>query len=65
MRQPSRRPQQRSELADALAACRSAFISIGLMAGMSNILMLTGAFFMLRFTTACCRAAAFRLWSDS
>src|SRR5471032_3684035 len=47
MRQPSRRPQQRSELADALAACRGAFISIGLMSGMSNILMLTGAFFML------------------
>jgi len=47
MRQPSRRPQQRSELADALAACRGAFISIGFMAGMSNILMLTGAFFML------------------
>src|SRR6476646_5781312 len=47
MRQPSRRPQQRSELADALAACRGALISIGLMAGMSNILMLTGAFFML------------------
>src|SRR6266853_1178389 len=47
MRQPSRRPQQRSELAEALAACRGAFISIGLMAGMSNILLLTGAFFML------------------
>ena len=47
MRQPSRRPQQRSELAEALEACRGAFISIGLMAGMSNILMLTGAFFML------------------
>jgi ATP-binding cassette, subfamily C, bacterial PrsD len=48
MRQPVRRPaQQRSELADALAACRGAFISIGLMSGMSNILMLTGAFFML------------------
>ena len=47
MRQPSRRPQQRSELAEALAACRGAFIAIGLMAGMSNILMLTGAFFML------------------
>src|SRR3954468_13676842 len=47
MRQPSRRPPQRSELAEALAACRGAFISIGLMAGMSNILMLTGAFFML------------------
>src|SRR5436190_283874 len=47
MRQPGRRSQQRSELAEALAACRGAFISIGLMAGMSNILMLTGAFFML------------------
>ena len=48
MRQPSRRPaQQRSELAEALAACRGAFIAIGLMSGMSNILMLTGAIFML------------------
>src|SRR5436190_14453122 len=48
MRQPVRRPgQQRSELAEALAACRGAFISIGLMSGMSNILMLTGAIFML------------------
>jgi PrtD family type I secretion system ABC transporter len=48
MRQPSRRPpQQRSELAEALAACRGAFIAIGVMSGMSNILMLTGAIFML------------------
>ena len=47
MRQPSRRPSQRSELAEALAACRGAFISIGLMSGMSNILMLTGSLFML------------------
>ena len=39
--------QQRSELAIALAACRGAFISIGLMSGMSNVLMLTGAIFML------------------
>src|SRR4029078_13118339 len=39
--------QQRSELSEALAACRGAFISIGLMSGMSNILMLTGALFML------------------
>ena len=47
-RKPGRRPsQQRSELADALAACRGAFISIALMSGMSNILMLTGAVFML------------------
>jgi PrtD family type I secretion system ABC transporter len=48
MRPPSRRPsQQRSELAQALAACRSAFVAVGLMSGMSNILMLTGAIFML------------------
>jgi ATP-binding cassette subfamily C protein PrsD len=47
MRQPSRRPSQRSELAAALSACRGALISIGLMSGMSNILMLTGALFML------------------
>src|SRR6188768_1153223 len=48
MRQPIRRPgQPRSELSAALAACRGAFISIGLMSGMSNILMLTGALFML------------------
>ncbi len=48
MRQPRRRPsQQRTELAEALASCRSSFIAIGLMSGMSNILMLTGAIFML------------------
>ena len=46
MRQPAA-ARQRSELAEALAACRGAFISIGLMSGMSNILMLTGALFML------------------
>src|SRR3954468_5274068 len=48
MRQPIVRPTPgRSELGNALAACRGAFISIGLMSGMSNILMLTGAVFML------------------
>ena len=49
MRQTSQRSNsnQRSELAEALAACRAAFISVGLMSGMSNILMLTGAIFML------------------
>jgi ATP-binding cassette subfamily C protein len=48
MRQPRGRPtQQRTELAEALAACRGSFVSIGLMSGMSNILMLTGAIFML------------------
>jgi ATP-binding cassette subfamily C protein len=36
-----------SELADALGACRRAFIAIALFSGMSNILMLSGALFML------------------
>jgi PrtD family type I secretion system ABC transporter len=36
-----------SELSAALAACRSAFIGTALISGMSNILMLTGAMFML------------------
>src|SRR5215475_11524672 len=36
-----------SELAQALGACRSAFVAIGLFSGMSNLLMLTGSFFML------------------
>jgi ATP-binding cassette subfamily C protein len=38
---------QRSELAAALASCRGAFIAIGVVSGLSNILMLTGAMFML------------------
>jgi len=36
-----------SELSSALASCRHAFISVALFSGMSNILMLTGAIFML------------------
>ncbi len=36
-----------SELATALAACKSALIGIAVFSGMSNVLMLTGAFFML------------------
>ena len=36
-----------SELRAALEACRSAFIGIGVMSGMINILYLTGSFFML------------------
>jgi ATP-binding cassette, subfamily C, bacterial PrsD len=36
-----------SELGAALASCRGAFIAIGLVSGLSNVLMLTGAMFML------------------
>ena len=36
-----------SELSKALESCRNAFMSIALFSGMSNILMLTGAIFML------------------
>ena len=37
----------RSELAQALAACRGAFYGTAVISGMSNVLMLTGAMFML------------------
>ena len=37
----------RSELGAVLASCRGAFIGTALISGMSNILMLTGAMFML------------------
>ena len=37
-----------SELSQALATCRSAFLSIALFSGLMNVLMLTGAFFMLQ-----------------
>jgi ATP-binding cassette subfamily C protein PrsD len=37
----------RSELATALASCRGAFIGVGILSGMSNILLLTGVLFML------------------
>ena len=37
----------RSELSAALASCRGAFIGTALISGMSNVLMLTGAMFML------------------
>jgi ATP-binding cassette subfamily C protein PrsD len=36
-----------SELADVLRACRTAFVGIGMFSGVINILMLTGALFML------------------
>ncbi len=44
---PARQLPASSELAAALASCRRAFFAIALFSGMSNILMLTGAFFML------------------
>jgi len=44
---PPRQPLASSELAAALASCRRAFFAIALFSGMSNILMLTGALFML------------------
>jgi ATP-binding cassette subfamily C protein len=42
-----RQPPASSELAAALGACRRAFLAIALFSGMSNLLMLTGALFML------------------
>lgn len=44
---PLRHQPASSELAAALGACRRAFIAIALFSGMSNILMLSGALFML------------------
>jgi PrtD family type I secretion system ABC transporter len=44
---PQRQSPASSELAAALHACRRAFIAIALFSGMSNILMLSGALFML------------------
>src|SRR5438045_3624472 len=38
---------RRSELGTALEACRNAFIGVGLMSFMINLLYLTGSFFML------------------
>jgi len=38
----------RSELSHALSTYRSVFLSVGLFSGVSNVLMLTGAFFMLQ-----------------
>src|SRR5437870_10262595 len=36
-----------AELSAALASCRGAFVATALLSGMSNVLMLTGALFML------------------
>lgn len=38
----------RSELVAALSSCRSAIVGIGLISGLTNMLALTGAFFMLQ-----------------
>src|SRR5690349_5075313 len=47
MQQTGRNQPARSELTEALDACRGAFYGTALISGMSNILMLTGAMFML------------------
>src|SRR6187549_993278 len=39
---------KKSELVQALASCRGAFLSIGLFSGVINILMLTGSIYMLQ-----------------
>jgi len=44
---PPRQQPVSSELAAVLKSCRRAFLAIALFSGMSNILMLTGALFML------------------
>jgi PrtD family type I secretion system ABC transporter len=44
---PRRQQPASSELAAALNSCRRAFLATALFSGMSNILMLTGALFML------------------
>src|SRR5579862_3367427 len=44
---PLRQAPAGSELAAALLACRRAFIAIGVFSGVSNLLMLSGALFML------------------
>src|SRR5947207_1499536 len=41
------RPAVSSELRDALSACWHAFIAVGLMSGLINMLYLTGSFYML------------------
>src|SRR6201990_277487 len=38
---------RRSELGEALRACRNAFLGVGVMSSMINLLYLTGSFFML------------------
>src|SRR5205814_8024512 len=40
-------PVRRSELGEALRACRNAFLGVGIMSCMINLLYLTGSIFML------------------
>ena len=40
-------PDRQGELGDALRACRSAFLGVGVMSMVINVLYLTGSFFML------------------
>jgi ATP-binding cassette subfamily C protein len=47
MQRPNPRNKERSELAEALHVCRGAFVAIALISGVSNVLMLTSAIFML------------------
>jgi len=47
LQSPAAKPELQSELSAALAACRGAFIATAVFSGMSNVLMLTGAIFML------------------
>ena len=44
---PPRLQPASSELSAALGACRRAFVATAVFSGMSNLLMLTGALFML------------------
>ena len=44
---PAQQQPASSELAAALGACRRAFVATAVFSGMSNVLMLTGALFML------------------
>ncbi len=46
--QPAALSLPRSELIAALSSCKSAFASVALISSMTNILMLSGAFFMLQ-----------------
>ncbi|MFD2185047.1 type I secretion system permease/ATPase [Rhodoplanes azumiensis] len=42
------RPPQRDLLVEALAACRGAFVAVGLFSAVVNVLMLTGSLYMLQ-----------------